>query len=73
MQFFKSPFGPIGQTRATVMIVGSYVLDKYELLTNEWKLSSVVATMLIAGVGIIGGTFVILIFGLILMSKQKID
>ena len=73
MQFFNSPFGPIGQTRAAVMRVGSFILDYYEDLTEEKKFSPVIATMLLAGVGIIVGTFITLFFGLLLMSKQKVD
>lgn len=73
MQFFNSPFGPIGQTRAAVMKVGSFVLDYYEDLTEVKKFSPVIATMLLAGAGIIVGTFITLFFGLLLMSKQKVD
>ncbi len=73
LQMFNSPFGPVGQTRATVMRVGAFILDQYENLTEKRKLSPVIATMLIAAVGIVIGTFIILFFGFILVSKQKID
>lgn len=73
LRFFKSPFGPIGQTRATVMKVGTYVLDQYDTLTKEKKFSPAIATVLLASVGVVFGTFIILMFGLLLMSKQKVD
>jgi hypothetical protein len=55
------------------MKVGTFILDQYENLTETKNYSPIVATMLLAGVGVVIGTFIILAFGLILMSKQKID
>ena len=55
------------------MKVGARVLDKYEYLTNEKEYSPVIATLLLAGAGMIVGTFIILVFGLIMISKQKVD
>ncbi len=55
------------------MKVGTMVLDQYQNLTEERSLSPLVATMIIAGVGVVGGTFIILLFGLLLVSKQKTD
>lgn len=55
------------------MKVGTFVLDQYENLTKEKSLSPLIATMLIAGVGVVVGTFVILVFGLMLVYKQKKD
>ena len=55
------------------MKVGTFVLDQYDILTKEKKFSPVIATMFLAGVGVMIGTFVILALGLALMSKQKVD
>lgn len=73
LRFYNSPFGPIGQTRAFIMKAGTFILSQYETLTKEKSYSSVIATLLIAGVGVVIGTFVILLFGLLLVSKQKSD
>jgi ABC-type phosphate/phosphonate transport system permease subunit len=59
--------------KGLVMKVGTMVLDQYQNLTKEKNLSPLLATMIIAGVGVVGGTFIILLFGLLLVSKQKTD
>jgi len=55
------------------MKIGTFVLGQYESLTKQKSLSPVIATMLLAGVGIVVGTFIILVFGLLLVYKQKTD
>mmetsp|Transcript_5408 Transcript_5408/g.6918 ORF Transcript_5408/g.6918 Transcript_5408/m.6918 type:complete len:227 (-) Transcript_5408:273-953(-) len=73
VSFLNSPFGPIGQLRAAVMKAGTLVLDIYDDLTKTKNFSPAIAAIAITSVGVLVGTIVIIIFGLLLVAKQKKD
>jgi hypothetical protein len=52
---------------------GILVLDQYQNLTEAKKYSPVFATMILASVAVVVGTFFILMVGILLVSKQKVD
>eukprot|EP00553_Chaetoceros_curvisetus_P009139 CAMPEP_0204614760 /NCGR_PEP_ID=MMETSP0717-20131115/2409_1 /ASSEMBLY_ACC=CAM_ASM_000666 /TAXON_ID=230516 /ORGANISM="Chaetoceros curvisetus" /LENGTH=133 /DNA_ID=CAMNT_0051627513 /DNA_START=417 /DNA_END=818 /DNA_ORIENTATION=- len=73
ISFIVSPFGPFGLIRWLVMNTGTMLLDAYDYLVNTKSISPTLAAMLMASAGVIVGTTVILVVGLMLLPKPKID
>mmetsp|Transcript_21818 Transcript_21818/g.31859 ORF Transcript_21818/g.31859 Transcript_21818/m.31859 type:complete len:226 (+) Transcript_21818:183-860(+) len=71
--FLTSPFGPFGQIRALMVTVGSLILDGYNYLVKTKSFSPTVASLLMAGVGVTIGTLIVIVVGLMLLPKPKID
>ena len=70
--FLNSPFGPLGQLRSLTMSFGTKFLDLYSYLVSTRKMSPAFATILLMGLFVTVGVFVIIAVGLML-SKEKIE
>jgi len=70
--FLSSPFGPVGQSRALLMYVGTKLLDVHSSLVEK-GLSNVVAAGLLAFSGIMSSLILIIFIGLMLVPKAKVD
>jgi len=68
--FLHSPFGPMGQLRASFMYCGGKVLDIFNYLVEK-GISEKISAMILASVGILIGICVIIILGLLTLPKQK--
>lgn len=56
------------------MHIGTFILDVYNYLTKEKLISPAAACLIMSSVGIVIGVFIIIGFGLVLVSnKPKID
>jgi len=74
MSFMSSPLGPFGRARGLTMHIGTFILDVYNYLTKEKLISPAAACLIMSSVGIVIGVFIIIGFGLVLVSnKPKID
>lgn len=71
--FVMSPFGPFGQIRAAVMNAGTKILDTYEYLTKTMKIPKTLAALIMASFGVVFGTTVVIVVGLMLLPKPKVD
>jgi hypothetical protein len=70
----SSPLGPFGRARGLTMHIGTFILDVYNYLTKEKLISPAAACLIMSSVGIVIGVFIIIGFGLVLVSnKPKID
>ncbi len=72
VSFFAGPFGPFGQIRSLVMNTGTWILDVYEYLVENY-FSRTFAAVLMAGVGVFLGTIFVIVTGLLLLPKPKVD
>jgi hypothetical protein len=70
--FLQSPFGPIGQLKSIMMLVGSKVIDTHEMLINRGY-STTFAAMLLSTAGIVIGVFSVITIGLMTVQKPKGD
>lgn len=74
MSFISSPLGPFGRAKGLTMNIGTFILDIYNYFTQEKLLSPAAACLIMSSVGIMIGVFVIIGFGLVLVSnKPKLD
>ena len=74
MSFISSPLGPFGRARGLTMNIGIFILDTYNYLTKEKSMSPAAASLIMSSVGIVIGVFIIIGFGLFLVSnKPKMD
>lgn len=74
MSFISSPLGPFGRVRGLTMNIGIFILDTYNYLTKEKSMSPAAACLIMSSVGIVIGVFIIIGFGLFLVSnKPKMD
>ncbi|KAL7466373.1 hypothetical protein ACHAXS_006677 [Conticribra weissflogii] len=71
--FLFGPFGPMGQVRAFLMRCGSEVVGMYEKLTKEKGLSPLVAMAILCSVGMGLGLVMIVVVGILLLPKAKLD
>lgn len=71
--FLTSPFGPFGQIRSVMMNSGTLILDVYDYLVKTKSFSPPVASLMMAGVGVTVGTITVIVIGLLLLPKPKID
>jgi hypothetical protein len=72
MSMVNSPFGPFGMTRGFVMNTGTRILDLFEYLV-ERGLGKTAAAVIMAGVGVFVGTIFVILVGLALLPKPKVD
>lgn len=68
----QSPFGPIGQLKAIMMLVGAHVLETHEFLVKRGY-STTFAAMVLATAGIVIGIFSVITIGLMTIQKPKGD
>jgi protein disulfide-isomerase-like protein len=73
ISFIVSPFGPMGQLRALLHRTGTMCLDTYDYLVKSKSMPPTFAVMIMASFGVIFGTTVIIVVGLLLLPKPKID
>jgi len=73
ISFIVSPFGPMGQLRALLHRTGTMCLDTYDYLVKSKSMPPTFAVMIMASCGVIFGTTVIIVVGLLLLPKPKID
>ena len=73
ISFLVSPFGPFGQIRALMMKTGTFILDIFDYLVKKKSLSPTFAAVAMASVGVFIGTVFVIIVGLLLLPKPKID
>ena len=72
MPFLNSPFGPVGQLKAGMMMAGTAAEGGYMALVERgYSKTSAVAVM--AGLGIVLGLFSIIAIGLLTTPKPKED
>ena len=62
-----------GQLRSFLMRSGSWAVGLYENLTKERGMKPLVAMAVLVGAGMVVGLFLIVVIGLLLMSKMKQD
>ncbi len=72
VSFFAGPFGPFGQIRALTMNTVTWILDLYEYLVEHY-FSPTFAAVLMAGVFVFLGTIFVIVAGLLLVPKPKVD
>jgi hypothetical protein len=73
MSFITSPFGPFGMTRGFIISTGTRILDLFEYLVQEKGLGKTFAAVIMASVGIFFGTIFVILVGLALVPKPKVD
>jgi protein disulfide-isomerase-like protein len=71
--FLNSPFGPMGQLRAFFILAGSAAVSSFNWMVKERGFSEVVAAMIMMGVAISIGLFLIIFIGLMSVAKPKTD
>ena len=69
----NSPFGPVGQLRALFIWAGSAAGSSFAWMVQEQGISEVVAAMIMMGLAIAVGLFLIIFIGLMSVSKPKRD
>ena len=67
--FFSSPFGH----RAIMMNTGVRILDLYEWMVSSLGLGKTFAAVLLASVGIFVGVVMVIVGGLCMLPKPKVD
>lgn len=70
--FLNSPFGPVGQSRALLMYSGTRMVDLHAWLVEK-GLSKVTAAGVLAFGGITVSLILVIITGLLIIPKAKID
>ena len=73
LPFLNSPFGPMGQLRAFFILAGSAAVSSFNWMVKEKGFSEVVAAMIMMGVAISIGLFLIIFIGLLSVAKPKTD
>ena len=73
LPFLNSPFGPMGQLRAFFILAGSAAVSSFNWMVKERGFSEVVAAMIMMGVAISIGLFLIIFIGLLSVAKPKSD
>ena len=72
MPFLKSPFGPMGLVKTSLMYVGNKILDIHEFLVQK-GLSNVLAAGVLTFVGFITFVISIVVVGIFASFKMKQD
>lgn len=70
--FLNSPFGPMGQSRALLMNIGTKSVDAHAAMVEKGY-SSIFAAIILAGAGIMFGLISILVIGFMTLPKPKED
>ncbi len=73
MPFLFGPFGPMGQLRSFLMRSGTWVVGLYENLTEERGLKPLIAMTVLCFGGMVVGLTMIVVLGVVMMSKMKQD
>ena len=71
--FLFGPFGPMGQLRSFLMRSGTWVVGLYENLTKERGLAPLFAMVVLCFGGLVVGLTMIVVLGVVMMSKMKQD
>jgi len=70
--FLNSPFGPMGQSRALLMFVGTRTVDIHAAMVDRGY-SPIFSAITLAGTGIMFGLITILVIGFMTLPKPKED
>ena len=73
MPFLFGPFGPMGQLRSFLMRSGTWVVGLYEYLTEQRGLKPLIAMAVLCFGGMMVGLTMIVVLGVVIMSKMKQD
>lgn len=71
--FLFGPFGPMGQLRSFLMRSGTWTVGLYENLTESRGMKPLVAMAVLCFGGMVVGLFMIVVLGVLMMSKAKQD
>jgi len=72
INFLYSPFGPMGQARNIMMVVGKNIIDSYQIMIDKGY-SPAFSAILIGSVGITIGIISIVTIGFMTLPKLKED
>ena len=70
--YLNSPFGPMGQSRAYLMMMGTKTIDFHSAMI-EFGFNSTLAAITIGFFGIMFGLITILVIGFMTLPKPKED